>query len=1129
MTSDRRHEARRIFMELAYLPADKQSSALAQACAGDDSLRTEVETLLRADAQAGGFMDAPTSDVVAANQENATVAASSRERAGEHIGRYKLLEQIGEGGFGAVWAAEQREPVKRRVALKIIKLGMDTKQVIARFEAERQALAMMDHPNIAKVFDAGMTETGRPFFVMEYIKGVPILEYCDTEKLDTKSRLDLFMKVCHAIQHAHQKGIIHRDIKPNNVLVTMHDGVPVPKVIDFGIAKATNQELTEKTIYTQHRQMIGTPAYMSPEQAEMSGLDIDTRSDIYSLGVLLYELLTGTTPFDSTSLMEAGFAEMMRIIREETPHKPSTRLSSLGETGTRTAEQRRVDIARLSTILRGDLDWIVMKCLEKDRTRRYETANGLAADIERHLNDEPVLAGPPSASYRLRKFVRRNRGQVIAGGIVAGALVLGIFGTTWGLIESRTQAAIAQRRGDNLQQVVDFQSEQFSTVVPELMGADLRSAIIDAAPEDSRAQLKPMLSEIDFTGIGVDALRQHIFDPSAEKIEEQFSDQPLVRAQLYHALGERLLELGLLDPAEQAATRAVQIRTETLGASEPLTLDSTTLQADVLVLKGEFEDAERLFRQVEAHRRRVLGDEHPDTLKSIANVGHILHERSVLDEAETVLRTSVDAYRRVLGNQHEDTLATINWLAQVLRARGNYDEAEKFYLEALEGRRMALGDNHHSTIQSINNLGALYISLDRSNEAEDQFRRAYEAWSLVSGTRHPDTQAAYSNLGMSILYQAVDLKRGRVQGVDPGDDPDALLDESEGIFRAALEESRRTLGDAHPDTLRVMGGLALTLKARGQLDESAELQEHILKARRRILGDDHQNTLNTLGNLASIRHAQGRLEEAGSLYQAEYVARLRTVGDTHPFTLSVQVRIARVRESQGRLDEACEMWREIAETRQRSLGGDHPQTLSDLDDLAQILLKAENFDETAAVLEVLIERRRSQEEDSHLAFSNLTFLGSVHEKLGKFAEAEAAYREAFEGYRRIDGENSERALPPMIATGVALNALERYEESETFMREAIETASRVLGADHWRVSDARTILGAAIAGQRRFDEAELLLLAGHAALEASLPTDLRAEKLPPATQRLVDLYEAWDRPMDAEDWRKRVGASVDDD
>src|SRR5262245_5676167 len=363
-------------------------------------------------------MSKPTGDQAEASKLSVYFEPGSEgvpsEQPGKLIGPYKLLERIGEGGFGSVWMAEQREPVKRRVAVKLIKLGMDTKQVIARFEAERQALAMMDHPNIAKVLDAGSTEAGRPYFVMEYIRGIPILEYCDRERLDTRARLELFTSVCHAIQHAHHKGIIHRDIKPSNVLVTLHDGVPVPKVIDFGIAKATNSELTTKTLFMAHRQFIGTPAYMSPEQAEMSGLDIDTRSDIYSLGVLLYELLTGTTPFDMRALLESGYAGMLRAIRELEPYKPSTRVSILGDTGTRTAQQRRVELKRLSVLLRGDLDWVVMKCLEKDRTRRYETANGLAADVLRHLHDEPVTAGPPSATYKLRKLVRRHRLAVIA-------------------------------------------------------------------------------------------------------------------------------------------------------------------------------------------------------------------------------------------------------------------------------------------------------------------------------------------------------------------------------------------------------------------------------------------------------------------------------------------------------------------------------------------------------------------------------------------------------------------------------------------------------------------------------------------------------------------------------------------
>jgi tRNA A-37 threonylcarbamoyl transferase component Bud32/tetratricopeptide (TPR) repeat protein len=376
------------------------------------------------------------------------------EPQGQTLGRYKLLERIGEGGFGVVYVAEQKEPVKRRVALKIIKLGMDTRQVVARFEAERQALALMDHPNIAKVLDAGATDSGRPYFVMELVRGVKLTDYCDQHKLSTKQRLELFIPVCQAIQHAHQKGIIHRDIKPSNILVTLHDGVPVPKVIDFGIAKATQQDLTDKTVYTQLHQFVGTPAYMSPEQAEMSGLDVDTRSDIYSLGVLLYELLTGGTPFDTKELVESGVDEMRKIIREREPVRPSTRLTQLRGQG-------KSQISNLRSEIPSDLDWIVMKCLEKDRTRRYETANGLAADVRRHLNNEPVLACPPSTAYRLQKAFRRNKLLFTAGFAVAGALLFGIVGTTLGLLHARAAKALALQTRSDAEKLSNFMLDDF--------------------------------------------------------------------------------------------------------------------------------------------------------------------------------------------------------------------------------------------------------------------------------------------------------------------------------------------------------------------------------------------------------------------------------------------------------------------------------------------------------------------------------------------------------------------------------------------------------------------------------------------------------------------------------------------
>jgi eukaryotic-like serine/threonine-protein kinase len=435
------------------LPPDQRAAYVAGACGGDAALRKQIEALLaERETTDASTQSTPPPDPLKTIVLNLPLA----EKPGDRLGRYKLLQQIGEGGCGVVYMADQEEPVRRRVALKIIKLGMDTRNVIARFEAERQALAMMDHPNIAKVLDVGATDSGRPFFVMELVRGIKMTEYCDQNNLSTRQRIELFIRVCHAIQHAHQKGVIHRDIKPSNILVTLHDGVPVPKVIDFGIAKATDQRLTDKTLFTQFEQFIGTPAYMSPEQAEMSGLDIDTRSDIYSLGVLLYELLTGKTPFDSKELLQSGLDGMRRTIRETEPARPSTRLSTMLDADLMTAAKHQsLDSVKLISLLRGDLDWIVMRALEKDRTRRYETATGLAADVQRYLSNEPVVARPPSNLYRFQKFARRNKTAfaTVSTGLVM--LVLGLALALYLFVRERDahkRAVVAEREQFRLRQ-----------------------------------------------------------------------------------------------------------------------------------------------------------------------------------------------------------------------------------------------------------------------------------------------------------------------------------------------------------------------------------------------------------------------------------------------------------------------------------------------------------------------------------------------------------------------------------------------------------------------------------------------------------------------------------------------------
>ncbi len=452
-------------------------------------------------------------------------------------GRYRLLEEIGEGGMGSVWVADQTQPVRRRVAIKLIKPGMDSRQVLARFEAERQALAVMDHPNIAKVLDGGVTDEGRPYFVMEYVKGMPITEFCDQAKVTVAERLNLFVQVCQAVQHAHQKGIIHRDLKPSNILVCLYDGHPIPKVIDFGLAKAIHQPLTEHTWYTAHGAMVGTPMYMSPEQAEFNNLDIDTRTDIYSLGVILYELLTGTTPLDRRRFKEAAWQEMVRLIKEEEPSKPSTKLSGSG-TLPSVAAQRSLEPAQLTRLVRGDLDWIVMKTLEKERSRRYETANGLARDLQRYLADEVVEARPPSASYRLRKLVRRNRRVVAAAALVALALVGGIAGTTWGMMR-----AVAARRD------AEEQKAKAIAAASAEQSANRQAQKRLAQIEKDNEIITSIFTDLDIRKVKqgnepLEAVLAARLVKAGSQLEGEAVGDPLVVAGLQERLGMSLMSLG---------------------------------------------------------------------------------------------------------------------------------------------------------------------------------------------------------------------------------------------------------------------------------------------------------------------------------------------------------------------------------------------------------------------------------------------------------------------------------------------------------------------------------------------------------------------------------------------------------
>jgi len=996
-------------------------------CGNEIALRRRVEALLAAHEDPDPRLTEPATHLFPELTFNSPSGESTPHAIGQTIGRYRLVENIGEGGCGVVYVAEQTEPVRRRVALKVIKRGMDTDAVVARFEAERQALAMMDHPNIARVLDAGTTDQGRPYFVMELVRGTRITDYCDENSLSTRERLDLFIKICHAIQHAHQKGIIHRDIKPSNILVTAHDGVPVPKVIDFGIAKATEGRLTDATVYTQLHQFIGTPAYMSPEQAEMGGLDIDTRSDIYSLGVLLYELLTGRPPFDGQELLSAGIDHLRRVLRDKEPLRPSTRLASLQDQElTTVAKRRAAQASRLIHLLQGDLDWIVLKSLEKERERRYESANGLAADLKRHLENEPVTARPPSVAYRFHKAVRRNKLVYSAAMAVGMAVVAGAIVSYMQAGRARKAETLAKARLADAEQISQFLQQIFQSPDPEKDGRTTTVA--------------------------------ESLDRAVKKLETDMADQPERRTKLQATLAATYTSLGLHAPALQLAKRVHAYWLANAGPDAPETLDAAGALARALWANGQSRAALPITEDLLVRTRRRYGEDHTNTLSLVLHYANVVGELGRRTEALKLREENLAAHRRVLGPEHRETLTAMQNLEVNYHQLGMKGKSRPLQEEVVALSRKILGPEHPLTLTQLGNLAVDYTSTDRNHEAIQLLDEVLEKQRQVLGPEHPNTIQT-----MQTLADAYH-RSGRTN-------------EALRLREEVVELTRRTQGPEHPHVVYRMRVLVNSYRAMGRTNEASQLRQDTLALARKIHGEEHPDFLQTLEWVA-YSHFQMK-DFAGAIRHGEDCVRLsrRAIDTNSPAFINRSTWLGNYYLNAGRPEQSLPVWREVLELTRINNGPDHTNTLAALRALANASASAAQYDEAVKAGEnVLALCSRIYAPEHEEVIRAIDHLAYYNHRAGQSAEAVRLGEQMLNLSRTVLG--SEDSVTIQRATQLAryYSLAGKMDRAVQLGKEVISLRQRTRGAEHPATVEAMKVLADLYAEHGQWSEARAALL-----------------------------------------------------